>query len=402
MRILVTGGAGFIGSHTLDLLLEKGYDVRILDGLLPPVHTSERIPDYVPLDNVEFVHGDVRDRAAWERALEGVDAVFHLAAYQDYLPDFSTFFHTNTVSTALLYELIVEKRLPVSKVIVASSQAVYGEGKYRCRNTEHGARRTEDGERRTDSGERNPPSAIRHPTSVFYPPLRDDSQLSRGDWDVKCPVCGEPMEPQWTDEAVVNPHNQYALSKYTQEMVALNLGQRYGVSTVCLRYSIVQGARQSFRNAYSGVLRIFTQRLLNGKAPICYEDGQQLRDYVSVHDVARAKLLVLEDNRADFEVFNVGGDRQVTVLDYARLIAERAGVDIDPQVPGLYRFGDTRHVFSDVSKLKSLGWKPIVPLEDIVDEYIAWAQAQPGFRDYYAEAEARMEAMGTLRRVEGG
>ena len=192
MKVLVTGGAGFIGSHTVDLLLEKGYDVRILDGLLPPVHADERIPDYVPLDGKEFIRGDVRDRAAWERALEGVDAVFHLAAYQDYLPDFSKFFHTNTVSTALLYELIVEKRLPVSKVIVASSQAVYGEGKYRCRNTEHGGRRTEDGERRTDSGERNPPSAIRHPPSVIYPPLRDDTQLRRADWDVKCPICGEP------------------------------------------------------------------------------------------------------------------------------------------------------------------------------------------------------------------
>jgi dTDP-L-rhamnose 4-epimerase len=362
----------------VDLLLEKGYQVRVLDGLLPPVHADGRVPDYVPLDDVEFIRGDVRDRAAWERSLEGVEAVFHLAAYQDYLPDFSTFFHTNTVSTALLYELIVEKRLPVSKVVVASSQAVYGEGKYHCTNDQYPI------------------------SNIQYPSLREDSQLRRGDWDVKCPQCGEPMEPQWTDEAVVNPHNQYAISKYTQEMVALNLGQRYGIPTVCMRYSIVQGARQSFRNTYSGVLRIFTQRLLNGKPPVCYEDGQQLRDYVSVHDVTRANLLVLEDDRADFQVFNVGGDRQVTVLEYAHLIAQRAGADIESQVPGLYRFGDTRHVFSDVSKLKALGWEPAVPLEAIVDEYIAWAQAQSGFRDYYAEAKARMEEMGTLRRVEGG
>ena len=382
MKVLVTGGAGFIGSHTVDLLLEKGYDVRILDGLLPPVHVGGRLPDYVPTADAEFIHGDVRDRAAWEQALEGVDAVFHLAAYQDYLPDFSTFFHTNTVSTALLYELIVEKRLPVRKVVVASSQAVYGEGKYYCTHCEQPITHH-----------------VSRITNYQYPPLRDDGQLRRGDWDVKCPQCGAPMDPQWTDEAVVNPHNQYAISKHTQEMVALNLGRRYGIPTVCMRYSIVQGARQSFRNAYSGVLRIFAQRLLNGKPPVCYEDGQQLRDYVSVHDVAWANLLVLEDERADFQVFNVGGDRQVTVLDYARLITERAGVDIEPEVPGLYRFGDTRHVFSDVSKLKALGWEPEVPLKAIVDEYIAWAQEQPGFTDYYTEAEARMEALGTIRRV---
>ena len=207
------------------------------------------------------------------------------------------------------------------------------------------------------------------------------------------------MEPQWTDEAVVNPHNQYAVSKYAQEMIGLNLGRRYGIPTVCLRYSIVQGPRQSFRNAYSGVLRVFAQRLLNGRAPVCYEDGQQLRDYVSVYDVVRANLLVLEDDRANFQVFNVGGDRVISVLEYGRLIARRANLDVEPRVPGVYRFGDSRHVFSDVSKLKALGWKPVVPLEEIVDDYIAWAQAQPGFRDYSAEAEARMEALGAIRKT---
>ncbi len=381
MRVLVTGGAGFIGSHTVDLLLKKQNDVRILDALLPPVHADARLPDYVPTGHVEFIHGDVRDRIAWERALDGVDAVFHLAAYQDYLPDFSTFFETNTVSTALLYEVVVAKHLPVRKVVIASSQAVYGEGKYICPEGHI-------------SAETSGPSH-----NMQYPPLREDGQLKHGEWDPKCPQCGATLEPQWTDEAVVKPHNPYGVSKYAQEMAALNLGRRYGIPTVCMRYSIVQGARQSFRNAYSGVLRIFTQRLLNGKPPVCYEDGQQLRDYVSVHDVAQANVLALEDDRADFQVFNVGGDRRISVLEYARLIGRHAGVNIEPQVPGLYRFGDTRHIFSDVSKLKTLGWKPVVPLKEIVDEYIAWAQVQSGFRDYYVEAEVRMEVLGTIRRV---
>jgi dTDP-L-rhamnose 4-epimerase len=370
MQVLVTGGAGFIGSHTVDLLLAKGYRVRILDALMPPVHREGQIPDYVPTSELEFLKGDVRDKAAWQRALLGVDAVIHLAAYQDYLPDFSTFFHVNTVGTALLYEVIVEMGLPVQKVVIASSQATYGEAKYL----------------RTDG-------------RAIFPELRPEAQLQRAVWEPLDPVTQAPLTPTWTDEAVVNPHNQYALSKYTQEMIAFNLGRRYSIPTVCMRFSIVQGPRQSFRNAYSGVLRIFSQRLLNGKAPICYEDGRQLRDYVSVYDVARANLLVLEDDRANDQAYNVGGDRQVSVWEYARLIARRAGRDIEPEVPGMYRFGDTRHVFSDVSKLKALGWQPQIDLDEIVDGYIAWALAQPDFRDYSTQAEMQMAAMGTLRRV---
>lgn len=370
MKVLVTGGAGFIGSHTVDALLEKRYEVRILDNLTPPVHVGGRIPDYVPLDDVEFIRGDVRDRAAWEKALEEVDIVFHLAAYQDYLPDFSKFFHVNSVATALLYELIIEKKYPVQKVIIASSQATYGEGKYEC--PEHG---------------------------VQYPGPRSLEQLMKGEWEPQCPTCGEQMKPLLTDESVVNPHNQYALSKYTQEMIALSLGKCYSIPTVCLRYSITQGARQSFHNAYSGILRIFTMRLLNDKLPIVYEDGQQLRDYVYVGDVAKANLLVLQDDRADYQVFNVGGPKATSVLGYAHLLAEKLDKDIEPLIPGEFRFGDTRHIVSDILKLQALGWEPATPLEQIADEYIAWAQDQPDLKDYYEAAERVMKAKGTIRKA---
>ncbi len=370
MHILVTGGAGFIGSHTVDLLLAKGYRVRILDSLTPPVHVQDQVPAYVPRD-VEFIHGDVRDRAAWERALDGVDAVFHLAAYQDYLTDFSKFFHVNTVGTALLYEIVVEKKLPIQKIVVASSQATYGEGKYQCA---------------TDG--------------IQFPPLRQVEQLVRRDWEPHCPVCGQPMQPLVTDEARVTPHNQYAMSKYTQEMIALNFGQRYRIPTVAVRFSITQGPRQSFRNAYSGVLRIFTVRLLNDHAPVCYEDGGQLRDYVSVHDVARANVLLLEDSRANYQAYNIGGGRAVTVKDYARLIAAKLGKSIEPQFPGQFRFGDTRHIVSDIAKLRGLGWQPSVTLDEIVQEYIDWARAQPDVRDYYVDAEREMKAMGTIREAQ--
>lgn len=364
-KVLVTGGAGFIGSHTVDALLAAGHEVRVLDSFEPPVHRGE--PPYLPRE-VEVLRGSVVDRATLRRALQGVDIVFHFAAYQDYLTDFSRFFLTNSVATALLYELIVEEHLPIQKVIMASSQAVYGEGKHCC--ARHG---------------------------VQYPEPRPSEQLASSDWEVRCGACAEPLVPLWTDEAVTRPHNSYALSKRDQEDLALKLGRRYGIPSVALRYSIVQGPRQSFRNAYSGALRSFTVRALTGNPPIVYEDGRQLRDYVSVHDVVRANLLVLHDPRADYQVFNVGGDRRVTVYELAQSVLRAASSRLEPRLPGLYRVGDTRHIFSDVSKLRQLGWAPQVSQEAIVREYVAWAAEQPDLHDTFAAAQARMQAAGVLR-----
>ncbi|MBI3241026.1 MAG: SDR family NAD(P)-dependent oxidoreductase [Chloroflexi bacterium] len=373
MKVLVTGGAGFIGSHTVDLLLAKGYTVRVLDNLTPPVHLAGQWPDYLP-DEVECVSGDVRDRAAWEAALDGVAAVVHLAAYQDYLPDFSKFFHVNCVGTALLFELIVEKNLPIQKVVVASSQASYGEGQYTC---------SKDG--------------------VVFPGPRSESQLRARDWEVKCPRCGGPIHMELTgEEARVNPANAYGMSKYTEEMLAINLGQRYGIPTVGMRYSIVQGARQSFRNAYSGALRIFAMQVLAGQRPSVYEDGQQIRDFVYVGDVARANLLVLEDDRANYQAFNVGGGRGVTVTQFAKVMAAAAGrPDLEPNISGEYRFGDTRHIFSDVSRIQALGWEAQGNIENNCREYLAWAKAQPDFRNYADEARAYMQKVGAVRGSEG-
>lgn len=368
MKILITGGAGFIGSHTLDLLLKKGYAIRVLDALEPPVHRAEQWPSYLP-DEVERVPGDVRDRSAWERALDGVEAVFHFAAYQDYLPDFSKFFHVNAVGTALLYELIVEKHLPIRKVVVASSQAVYGEGKYHCA---------------TDG--------------IQYPGPRSETQLQAKAWEPRCPVCQQPMTSEVTAEAAtINPHNSYAMSKYGEEMLSLNLGRRYGIPTVAMRYSIVQGPRQSYRNAYSGAMRIFAMQALAQQPLTVYEDGQQLRDFVYVGDVARANVLVFEDARADYQAFNVGGGRAITVLDFARLVAAQSGSRVPPQVTGEYRFGDTRHIVSDISKLRALGWEPQGHFEQSIAEYLAWAQSQPDFRNYADEARAHMQKVGTVR-----
>jgi dTDP-L-rhamnose 4-epimerase len=369
MRILVTGGAGFIGSHTVDALLDEGHDVRVLDSLEPPVHDGDW-PPYMPRE-VELVKGSVTDTEALSRALVGIDAVYHFAAYQDYMTDFSHFFSTNSVSTALMYELILREKLPVARVIVASSQAVYGEGKYVC--PAHGD---------------------------LSPDPRPLTQLKLGHWDLVCPRCAARIRPAGTDELRTSPHNGYALSKRDQEDIAIRLGRRYDIRSVALRYSIVQGPRQSFQNAYSGALRSFTVRVLTGQEPVVFEDGGQLRDYVSVHDVVAANLLVLRDHRADYQVVNVGGDRRVSVLELAELVIRRSGRSLEPQCPGLYRVGDPRHIVSDVEKLKSLGWRPAVGQEAMVDEYCDWAAKQPTLRDTFAEARAAMERLGVLQTAE--
>ncbi|HLF02830.1 MAG TPA: NAD-dependent epimerase/dehydratase family protein [Anaerolineales bacterium] len=369
MKILVTGGAGFIGSHTVDWLLARGHTARILDNLTPPVHLAGQWPAYLPTDHVETILGDVRDRSAWEAALAGVDTVIHLAAYQDYLPDFSKFFHVNCAGTALMYEIIVEKKLPIRKVVIGSSQASYGEGKYAC---------PVDG--------------------VVYPGQRSETQLRARDWEVKCPQCGGALQWQVTPEAaLVNPANAYGMSKFAQEMLAINLGKRYNIPTVGMRYSIVQGPRQSFRNAYSGALRIFAMQALAGQRPTVYEDGQQIRDFVYVGDVAQANLLVLEDDRANHEAFNVGGGKGITVEEFARVMIHASGRDLKPHITQEYRFGDTRHIFSDVSKLRALGWEPTGSVEQNCREYIEWATKQPDFRDYASEAREHMQRVGTVR-----
>ncbi len=369
MKILVTGGAGFIGSHTVERLLTKGHTIRVLDNLTPPVHVAGRWPDYLP-PQAETLLGDVRDRAAWEAALAGIEAVIHLAAYQDYLPDFSKFFHVNCVGAALLYELIVEKKLPIQKIVVASSQASYGEGKYTC---------SRDG--------------------IVYPGQRSETQLKARDWEVKCPKCNGPLQWELTpEEALVNPANAYGMSKFAEEMLAINLGRRYGIPTVGMRYSIVQGARQSFRNAYSGALRIFAMQTMAGQRPTVYEDGQQVRDFVYVGDVAQANVLVLEDERANYQAFNVGGGKGITVEEFAKVMIRAADrPELTPNITGEYRFGDTRHIYSDISRLRALGWTPTGDVERNCREYLAWATQQPDFRNYAAEAREYMQKVGTVR-----
>jgi len=324
MRVLVTGGAGFIGSHLADRFLRDGWQVRILDSLEPRVHPNG-LPRYVPV-RAEFIHGNVTDRATLLAALQDVDVVSHQAAYQDYMPDFSRFLEVNAVSTALLFELIVGHRLPVKKVIVASSQAVYGEGQYRC----------------LDHGD-------------FQPVPRSPGQLQRGEWQVICSFCGGSVQALPLEERSNNPYNQYAVSKLAQEKTALGLGWLHGIPTVALRYSITQGRRQSLYNHYSGVCRIFCTRALQHLPLMLYEDGLQTRDFVHVDDVVSANMLVLEKDEANGQAFNVGSGRSTTILEYARQVLDRIPSPGGLVISSEYRRGDNRHSVSSIEKLKCLG-----------------------------------------------
>jgi dTDP-L-rhamnose 4-epimerase len=366
--VLVTGGAGFIGSHTVDSLIELGYKVRILDNLQKPVHLKGK-PVYLN-PKAEFVLGDVRDKSTLTSVLSGVDYVYHLAAYQDYLPDFSTFFHVNSVSTALIFEIAVEKNLPIKKIITASSQFVQGEGLYKNKNGE-----------------------------FISPAQRPISQLENGEWDWR-DENGDPMGWQWTSETHANPPNAYAISKYSQELMTIAFGKRYSIPSVALRYSIVQGPRQSFYNAYSGACRIFNLHYYFDKAPTLYEDGLQKRDFVNIHDVVDANVLVLEDSRADYEVFCVGGGKPYTVKEFADVVADvHNKTHIQPKIPGEFRVGDTRNTCSDISKLMKLGWKPKRTIKDSVIEYLDYLKMQTDIEDILEFAEKTMKQLNVVRKT---
>jgi dTDP-L-rhamnose 4-epimerase len=370
MKILVTGGAGFIGSHTCDRLIADGHHVVVLDALTRPVHQNGK-PSYLT-PGAELYIGDVRNRDLVANLLRRVDAVYHFAAYQDYLNDFARFTDVNVTSTAMIYEIIVAERLDLKRVVVASSQAAMGEGLYCCR--EHGEQ---------------------------TPDMRLESALQRSQWDLTCRVCGRPVEMRPTPERIANPQNPYGMSKHGEELVAINLGRRYGIPTVALRYSIVQGPRQSVYNAYSGACRIFNLHYMLGSAPTLFEDGKAIRDYVNIHDVVDANVLALTSERAVGRVFNVGGGTGYTTEQFAEIVRRQYDSDLPGRISGEYRFGDTRHILSDIGALGGLGWLPKRTPAESVAEYATWLSGMPGLDAILAEADAKMRALGVVRKSQG-
>lgn len=347
-RILVTGGAGFIGSHLSEHLLAAGYSVRILDSLSPQVHRSGEWPDYLPTD-AERLRGDVRDRQAVERALDRIDMVVHLAAsvgVGQSMYEMVSYTDANDVGTATLLEALA--RNPVRRLVCASSMSVYGEG-----------------------------SARRADGTLTAPDERDAEQLRRGDWELHD---GDALlEPVPTPESKPpSLSSVYALNKFCQERLCLIAGRAYDIPTVACRFFNVYGPRQALSNPYTGVLAIFAARLLNGRPPLVYEDGEQRRDFVHVRDVARACALALEADRHTTGVFNVGSGKSRSILSIARDLAEVMGrPDITPHVLGKYRAGDIRHCFADVSKIETeLGFTPRIEFADGLTELAEWLAGQ--------------------------
>ncbi|MBA2276426.1 MAG: NAD-dependent epimerase/dehydratase family protein [Chloroflexia bacterium] len=366
---LVTGGAGLIGSHIVDAALARGWDVRVLDSLERQTHRDGK-PKWVPAE-VEFVHGDVRNRRDWERALDGIDIVFHEAAYGGYMPEIAKFIHVNAYGTALMLETIRNKNLPVRKIVLASSQAVYNEGAYTC--AEHGH---------------------------FYGETRPVAQLAAGDYDMHCPICGRVAVPVPTDEAApMGGENVYAISKADQERLVISFGRATGIPAVALRYSCTYGPRQSLFNPYTGVIAIFCTRLLNDLPPVVYEDGRQSRDLVFVEDIVRANLLVATDDRADGQIFNVGTGNAVAIGDLARLLAGRLGKEIAPSIPGEYRPGEMRALISDISRLAQLGFRPETDLATGIDRYLGWIAEQGSVAEYFSAAARRLRARQVVKRA---
>src|ERR1051325_11415877 len=366
---LVTGGAGLIGSHLTDLLLREGWNVRVLDNLEPNTHRRGK-PSWIN-PKAEFVEGDMRDRETITAALDKIDIVFHQAAYGGYMPEISKYVHVNSLGTAQMLEVIREKNLPIKKIIVASSQAVYSEGAGTC--PKHG---------------------------LVFPPVRPVEQLQKGDWEVHCPICGAITKSAPTPEnAPVGGETVYGLTKVDQEKLVLLWGKQVGVATVALRYSCTYGPRQSIFNPYTGVIAIFCTRLLNNLSPVLYEDGEQTRDFSFVEDIARANLLAAETDKLDGLPVNIGSARRTPIHAVAERLSDILKIDIAPEVNGEFRPGEMRHLTSDTSLARSVGYKPIVDLNEGMSRYIDWIRKQSDIRDYFSEASEILKNKGIVHRV---
>jgi dTDP-L-rhamnose 4-epimerase len=368
-RALVTGGAGLIGSHVTDLLVREGWQVRVLDNLEPNTH-KRGMPPWINPD-VEFVEGDVRDRATMTAALRDIDIVFHQAAYGGYMPEIAKYVQVNSFGTAQMLEIIREEKLPIRKVVVASSQAVYSEGAAQC--PQHG---------------------------LVFPTVRPIEQLRTGDWAVHCPICDAPTTPLPTPEnAPVGGETVYGLTKVDQEKLVLLWGKQAGIPTVALRYSCTYGPRQSIFNPYTGVIAIFCTRLLNDLPPVLYEDGEQTRDFSFVEDIARANLLAATTDQLDGLPVNVGSNRGVPIREVAEQISDALGIRIAPEAKGEFRPGEMRHLTSGTERIRAAGYEPQVDLATGIGRYLDWIRAQADVKDYFSEAADILRSKGIVHSV---
>ena len=370
LNILVTGGAGFIGSHLVDALVERGHRVRVLDALVSQVH-SDGAPRYLN-PAAEFIQGDVCDPTAVSAALQDIDVVFHKAAevgVGQSMYEIVRYVRANDLGTSVLLEELTRNRKRIRKLIVASSMSIYGEGSYECAQC-----------------------------GVINPKLRSNEQLLARQWDFTCPTCGGTLTPRPTNEdKPLFPSSVYAISKQDQEQYCLVVGRAYGIPTVALRYFNVYGTRQALSNPYTGICAIFSSRLLQDQAPMIFEDGEQTRDFVHVSDIVQANLLALGKSSADYQPLNIGTGRPTSVSQIARLLTEGLGKDLPPEIVGKFREGDIRHCIADISRARTLlDYKPKVQLEEGILDLLDWVRDQSA-TDRVAQATVELESRQLVR-----
>ena len=371
-NVLVTGGAGYNGSHLVDALVTRGYDVVVLDSLEPQVHRSGTWPSYAN-PKVRYVKGDVRDRSVFEPLVLASEAVVHFGAAVSIgqsMYQIDRYVDVNTRGTAVLLDILVNTKHKVEKVIVASSIGVYGEGAYQC--------------------------AACGPVA---PGIRGEAQMAAKDWEQRCPSCGASVVSIPTPEnKALYRDNIYSMTKYHQEEMVLLIGKTYGIPAVAPRFFNVYGPRQSLSNPYAGVAAIWISRLMNGKAPIVFEDGGQLRDFVSIHDVVACLTLMLEKPGADYLPVNVGSGTTVTILEIAQMLQRLLGSRVEPEVTNAGRTFDIRHNTADITRARdTLGFEPKVSLEQGFAELIEWAKTTPDVAvDFFDKAMDELKAKGLL------
>ena len=364
MKVLITGGAGFIGSHLADRLLAEGADVRALDNLDPQVHQGTERPDYLD-EEVELVVGDIRDREVVRRALDGVDTVVHFAAavgVGQSMYEIERYTSINAIGAAVLLEEVVDRRDAIRKVLVASSMSIYGEGQYRNPRTGEGG---------------------------IAPGVRPEAQLADRRWDVLADD-GLGLEPEPTAETKpLRPTSIYAINKRDHEEMVLAVGAAYGIPAVALRFFNVYGERQALSNPYTGVAAIFASRLLNDRPPLIFEDGDQTRDFVDVRDITRACVLALTKDGADGRTLNLGTGVATSVRDVARVIAGGLGKSIEPEVVNQYRAGDIRHCYADTRLAEELlDFRAEIAFEQGMADLLAWLEGREAMDTVDAAREA--------------
>ncbi len=375
-NVLITGGAGFIGSSLALKLLDKGYKVTVLDNLSPQIHGEDGTKSELFLkirNRVNFINGDVVNSDDWRKALKGQDVVVHLAAETgtgQSMYEINKYIDVNVKGTSNLLDILTNEEHQIKKIVVAASRAIYGEGMYHCE--EHG---------------------------TVYPLARKEEDMSKGDFEVKCPICHQNVDLMaTTEETKIHPTSIYGITKQMQEEMCMVVGKSLNIPVVAYRYQNVYGPGQSLKNPYTGILSIFSTIIKNGNKINIFEDGNESRDFVFIDDIVDATILGIEKEKANYESFNVGTGGCTTVIEVANTLKEKYKSDTEIEISGNYRLGDIRHNYADLTKINAkLGFTPKVSFDEGISKFVAWVNQQEVVEDQYQKSIDEMKKKGLYK-----